>query len=520
MYNGPYNKTKAILTIKADIIKMHSLMQELSTLKESSQISEVAQQIYNYEDNVFDQFKLFEKGYQGNLEKFMELKIAFIDWKPVRDEIINLSLANMMDVASRITNNEGITQVNYLMDRIEPFVEETQADTELFVTNTKAVSNSSLVVNLVLIILSCCVSILIAATTANSIVRPIKQIHMATMEMAQGNLSVPLSSTSQDEIGSLTNALSVTLSSFHNMITDVTRTLDHMAKGDMAQTLTGDYRGDFMPLRDAMNQIILSLNQALLEIGLSTNQVAASSASVLEEAVTLSQTIKLEAEEITSLNSITVQVSGQAEQNSKRSFEASELTAIIKEQAADGNNKMKEMLCSMERIEESSSDIQKMVAILEHISYQTTVLSLNASIEAARSGEHGKGFAVVAEQVRLLAAQSAKATDETRKLATTAMENALYGQANAKGTAIVLDEILKAVESVFPLIKQISEDSSSQTDAVGQIHGIVEHIREMAQQNASGAELSEAESSKLSKQAANLQKSVDNFRLLEKEEIA
>lgn len=520
MYNGPYNKTKAILTIKADIIKMHSLMQELSTLKESSQISEVAQQIYSYEDNVFDQFKLFEKGYQGNSEKFMELKIAFIDWKPVRDEIINLSLANMMDVASRITNNEGITQVNYLMDRIEPFVEETQADTELFVTNTKAVSNSSLVVNLVLIILSCCVSILIAATTANSIVRPIKQIHMATMEMAQGNLSVPLSSTSQDEIGSLTNALSVTLSSFHNMITDVTMTLDHMAKGDMAQTLTGDYRGDFMPLRDAMNQIILSLNQALLEIGLSTNQVAASSASVLEEAVTLSQTIKLEAEEITSLNSITVQVSGQAEQNSKRSFEASELTAIIKEQAADGNNKMKEMLCSMERIEESSSDIQKMVAILEHISYQTTVLSLNASIEAARSGEHGKGFAVVAEQVRLLAAQSAKATDETRKLATTAMENALYGQTNAKGTAIVLDEILKAVESVFPLIKQISEDSSSQTDAVSQIHGIVEHIREMAQQNASGAELSEAESSKLSKQAANLQKSVDNFRLLEKEEIA
>lgn len=517
MYDGPYSKMKAVLTIKADIVKMQSLMQEISTLTDEAQISAVAEQTKLYESDVFEQFKIFERDFDGDEELLMDLKLAFIDWKPIREEIINLSLADMRDIAVRITNQEGNTQVNHLMKSIDPFVSYAEQATEQFVTDTRAVSNVSYIVNLLLIVITCVVSIFIAAVTARSIVRPLKTIQNAAQKMSEGDLSAVLSSPYHDEIGNLTNALSDTLVSFNGMIQDVSQSLHRMAQGDMAFTMTGDYQGDFLPIQSALNGILSSLNHMLIQIGHTTQAVAAGSSNVFTEAEKLTGSVKLEADRMSLLSDITKQVSLQSGQNAQRAQEASGLTDDVRIQAAAGNNKMFKMLHSMEKIEQSSADIHKMVNIMDNIAFQTTILSLNASIEAARAGVHGKGFAVVADEVRALAAKSIEAADQTRILADLSMENVVNGKEDAQGTANVLNHIVANMEEIAPLIGQISQDSTEQTNSIREVIAIVDEIKGLAEQNAQGALQSEAESRNMSQQAVILQELFTQFQLKDEE---
>lgn len=517
MYDGPYSKMKAVLTIKADIIKMQSLMQEISTLTDEAQIAAAAEQTKLYESNVFEQFKIFQVGFDGDQELLTNLKLAFIDWKPIREEIINLSLADMRDISVRITNEEGNRQVSHLMQSIDPFVAYAEQATEQFVTDTRSVSQSSYVVNLLLIAATCGVSILIAALTARSIVRPLKKIQNAAQKMAEGDLSAVLSSPYQDEIGTLTNNLSGTLGSFNGVIQDVSQSLHRMAQGDMAFTLTGNYQGDFLPIQSAMGGILSNLNRMLVQIGNTTQTVAEGSANVFAEAEKLTGSVKVEADKINTLGAITRQVSQQAEQNAQRARQASGLTVDVRSQAMSGNEKMLKMLSSMKKIEQSSLDIHKMVDIMDGIALQTTILSLNASIEAARAGVHGKGFAVVAEEVRALAAKSIEATEQTRLLANHSMQNVTCGKEDAQETEETLNQIVAYMEKISPLIGQISQDSNQQTKAILQVISIVEEIKGLAEQNAQGALQSEAESRNMSGQAALLRELFTQFQLKEEE---
>ena len=204
-------------------------------------------------------------------------------------------------------------------------------------------------------------------------------------------------------------------------------------------------------------------------------------------------------------------------QNAENARRTDELARGIQADAQTGNEQMKQMLKAMVEINNASDNIGKIIKVIEDIAFQTNILALNAAVEAARAGEQGKGFAVVAEEVRNLAAQSAKAASETSKLIESSMQKVEDGTQRADDTATSLYKIVSGIGQASELIDAIATATNEQAAALEQINQGVMQISDVVQNTAAAAEESAAASEELSGQADSLKLGVSVFTLQQKD---
>lgn len=345
------------------------------------------------------------------------------------------------------------------------------------------------------------------------LMKPLKQISSDVEEFSRGNLQVDIKVKGNDEIGKLADSVRTAVSSLRNMIDDISRILGEIAQGNLNVTIEGNYIGDFQFIRKALEKIIESLNYTLGQISLSAEQVSGGSEQVSAGAQTLAQGASEQAGTVEELAVNMEEMSGQIAANAERSSQASEAVYIVGNEAEESKHRMQEMLDAMQAIRDSSRQIGKIVKTIEDIAFQTNILALNASVEAARAGDAGRGFAVVAGEVRTLASKSAQAARNTTELLKNSLNSVENGTRIAQETAKFNENVAEGVAEVVKTIQEISKSSAEQSRSAEQVSQGINRISSVVQTNSATAQESAAASEEFSAQAMLLKELTENFKV-------
>ena len=352
----------------------------------------------------------------------------------------------------------------------------------------------------------------------NECIEAIHSLVMDTNMLAEAAVSGSLSKRADaykhhGDFRKIIEGINNTLDALLNPINEAMGCLKEMADGNLAIKMAGTYEGDHVIIKNNLNKALDSINGILDEVSIATEQVVEGSHQIADSSQSLSQGSTEQASSIEEITSSMTQLSAQIKINAENANHATQLAFETRKAAESGNSQMQDMLNSMYAINDASQNISKIINVIDEIAFQTNLLALNAAVEAARAGRQGKGFAVVAEEVRNLAARSAKAARETADLIETSIRKTGIGAGIANKTAESLSGIVTMINKVNSLIEGISSASSDQAQGIAQINQALLQVDKVTQHNTANSEESASAAEELSGQAVNLQAMLHKFKL-------
>ena len=338
------------------------------------------------------------------------------------------------------------------------------------------------------------------------IIRPVYRIADYAALLRNGDLSSRLPE-GDDEIGKMSAALNA----MADELSVKARTASDIARGDLGTTLT--LASDKDTLGAALVLMISSLNTMVANLLSSAEQVDAGADQVLASSVSLSESAANQAASIEETAATMAQIGAQTRANAHNAFQARGIADSARNASRNGVEKMDRMIQAMDSISESSKEISKIIKTIDSIAFQTNLLALNAAVEAARAGKHGKGFAVVAQEVRNLAALSAKAAQDTGNLIENSVQRVEGGSQIARQTAEALVEMDESITKVAGLVGEIAEASNEQAQSISQVNRSLTYIDESTRQNTAHAEETSSAAEELSSQARHVRNTLAAFKL-------
>ena len=300
-----------------------------------------------------------------------------------------------------------------------------------------------------------------------SIRQPLDSANALAAKIAQGDLSMRIDTSRNDEFGDLMRSLASMNDSLGHMVNQVRRSTDHIAS--------------------ASGEIAAGNSDLAARTGQTSDGLQSTATSMSH----LTQTVQVSAD---------------------NARQASTLAATASSVAERGGAVVQQVVSTMEDINASSRKIADIIGVIDGIAFQTNILALNAAVEAARAGEQGRGFAVVASEVRSLAQRSAEAAKEIKMLISSSVEKVSSGTQLVSDAGATMKDIVQSVRQVAEVIGQITATSNEQSAEISDINQAIGDLDQMTQQNAALVEQSAAAAASLRDQAQQLALAVSAFK--------
>lgn len=351
------------------------------------------------------------------------------------------------------------------------------------------------------------VSLLVSRSLTRPILAGIRHVTAVSIEGDLSNDATPEYMNRKDEIGQLARAVQSLMDS-------------QRAQAALAKKMSEGNWDIEVPVRSSKDELGISLNgmvgqmnHTLSAVDSAAAQVESGARQIAAGTQALSQGATESAASLQEISASMVEIGAQAKHNAENAQQANVLASSARKAAEKGSQHMVEMVASMQDINNSSQQISKIIKTIDDIAFQTNLLALNAAVEAARAGRHGKGFAVVAEEVRNLAARSAKAARETAELIEASGERVGKGTEIVSHTDAALKEIVDGIGKVADLVGEIAAASNEQASGVAQVSTGIGQIDSVTQQNTANSEETASSTEELSGQARALKQLLTRFHL-------
>lgn len=319
-----------------------------------------------------------------------------------------------------------------------------------------------------------------------------------------------------DEIGMIAQTIHLVCDCLRKTIDDIGRILGEMADGNIAVDVEKNesyYIGDFKVLAESLKSIRTHLTDVMRNITYIADKVNSNAGQVSAGAQALSQGTAQQKISIDGLVSNITDITAQVQNSAVRCGNASELVERATGYAAEADTKMAQLLTATKNIDQSSAQIVTIVKTIEDIAFQTNVLALNASIEAARAGAAGKGFSVVSDEVRSLAAKSSEAAKNTSTLIGRSIQDVKTGTESTNLAISAMQVIGECIQSIKMLMDEIALASNQQSEMIVSVENRIKEVSKVIQTNSDAAEESAAVSNELSGQAHTLNQLIGQFRI-------
>lgn len=292
--------------------------------------------------------------------------------------------------------------------------------------------------------------------------------------------------------------------------------LERLAAGDISATIDVPFRPDLDRLRLDFNKTLDELQSMVKEISGEAKSIQSYSRQMRTSSEDLAKRTEQQAAALEQTSAALEQITSRVRSSAEKAQAANQMVEGTRQTSARSGQVVTDATSAMNRIEEASREISKIINVIDEIAFQTNLLALNAGVEAARAGEAGKGFAVVAQEVRELAGRAAGAAKDIKALIQKSSEEVRSGVDLVAAAGEVLRHIGADVVHITGQVTAIASDAVEQNTGLGEISLAVNQMDKVTQQNAAMVEETSATSDLLAQDAEKLIHAVSRFKVEER----
>ena len=580
MYNHPFTVSVAVRDVNLKIVTIHKTMQDIVLSKDSQQIQNSIAKIDKYDKETLHYFKTLEKGFLGDKNKVKEAHDIFKEWKPIRNEMIDLFQKGNKIQAKDILQNKDDQHVRLLhskMDYLEDFANQKGAG---FNIKAKAEGEKAFLTMIVISIIAVILSIVIGFLIANSLTTSVKTFKDGLLEFfayinKERSSANSIKLDSQDEIGQMAKVVNENIVKIgkgieedNYLIEKAKLSMTRVEKGCYRQTIDVSTSNESLEnFKQNVNSMIETTKNHFMDVNSVLDQyskydyrneltlkniesdgvfdILVKDINTLKQTITtmlienkqngltLENSSNLLLLNVNTLNTNSNQAAVSLEETAAALEEitsniASTTTNVIqmashgnevKNSVTNGQNLANQTTEAMDEINTEVAAISDAISVIDQIAFQTNILSLNAAVEAATAGEAGKGFAVVAQEVRNLASRSAEAAKEIKMLVQKANDKTNSGKKIADEMIDGYTQLNGSISKTLDLITDVEIASKEQQKGIVQINDAITSLDRQTQENANIAAATDAVAKQTDMIAGLIVTSADEKEFIGKESV-